>query len=154
MTRRGVHVDRIACAWFIRRFLDPAARFRFVAPGGGPSRPGEVGFDMPGGEFSHQDGGCSLETLIAATGVRDPALERIAEIVHDLDLKDGKFGRPESAGVERLLAGITAHLDDPARLERGAALFDDLHRAWSKAVKPPLALVHATRRGPARGGRS
>jgi len=87
---------------------------------------------MPGGEFSHEGDRCSLETLVSRTGVRDPALERIAHIVHDLDLEDGKFALPETAGVGRLLAGmIAAHPDDASRLERGAVLLDDLHRAWS-----------------------
>lgn len=138
VTRRGILVDRMACAWFIRRFLDAAARFRFAAPPHG-LRAGETGFDMPGGEFSHEAGGCSLETLIAKTGIRDAALTRIAEIVHELDLRDGQFARPETAGVEQILSGIVAaHPDDQGRLERGLVLFDDLYRSWKRV---PLAKV-------------
>jgi len=138
VTRRGVHVDRIACAWFIRRFLDPAARFRFVEPRDGAVRPSELGFDLPGGTFTHEGGGCSFETLVARTGHASPALTRIGEIVHDLDLKDGKFGHPEGAGILRLLEGIlVSNADDLARIERGAVLFDDLHR--SLAPPPKLA---------------
>jgi hypothetical protein len=138
VTRRGVHVDRMACAWYVRRFLDPGARFRFVAPGDVP-RAGEVGYDMPGGSFTHEDGGCSFETLIAKTGANDPALRKIAEIVHDIDLKDGRFGRPETAGVAQLITGIVgAEPDDRARLERGAVLFDDLHRAFQDKPQPKL----------------
>lgn len=129
-TRAGVHVDRIACAWFIRRFLDPGTRIRFI-PAGGGLRPGELGFDLPGGAFTHEDGGCSFETLIARAGRTDPALRRIAEIVHDLDLQDGRYGHPETVGVGQLLSGmVAANGDDAARLERGAALFDDLHRSF------------------------
>ncbi|HKQ57222.1 MAG TPA: chromate resistance protein ChrB domain-containing protein [Candidatus Eisenbacteria bacterium] len=155
VTRRGVHVDRIACAWFIRRFLDPGARFRFVAGTSEALRAGEVGFDMPGAEFTHEGGRCSLETLIAKTGHRDAGLERIAGIVHDLDIKDGKFAFPEAAGIERLIAGIVAaHADDGARLERGAALLDDLHRSFAPrpALSAPKAV--AALRPPRRGGKA
>jgi len=132
VTRSGVHVDRIACAWFIRRFLDPAARIRFVGPGR-ELRPAELGFDLPGGAFTHEDGGCSFETLLARTVRSDPALRRVAEIVHDLDLKDGRYGHPETAGIQQLLSGIlAAHADDEARIERGAALLDDLHRSFQR----------------------
>ena len=140
VTRRGVHVDRIACAWYIRRFVDPTARFRFVASGQGALRSGERGFDMPGAEFSHEEGRCSLETLIARTGKTDAALERISGIVHDIDLKDHAFGHPETAGVERLLTGILAtHPGDEERLERGAMLFDDLYHSLRKPATFPAA---------------
>jgi hypothetical protein len=142
-TRSGVHVDRIACAWYVRRFLDPGARFRFVASGG-TLRSGDVGFDMPGGTFTHDGGGCSFETLIAKTGTPDAALRRIAEIVHAIDLKDGKYDRPETAGVGQLLAGIVAaHADDATRLERGATLFDDLYRAFQD--KPRVTMPKGLR---------
>lgn len=146
VTRSGVHVDRIACAWYIRRFLDPSARIRFVGAGH-ELRPGELGFDMPGATFSHEDGGCSLESLIAATGRVDPALRRIAEIVHDLDLKDRKHRHPETAGVEMVLSGmLAAHSDDEQRLERGATLLDDLHRSFRR--KPVIVFPRPT--GPER----
>jgi hypothetical protein len=142
-TRAGVHIDRIACAWYVRRFLDPDARFRFVTPGH-PLRSGEVGFDMPGGTFTHEGGGCSFETLIARTGTPDAALRRIAEIVHAIDLKDGKYDRPETAGVAQLVTGIVAtHDDDRMRLERGAALFDDLYRAFQD--RPRVTMPKGTR---------
>lgn len=157
VTRQGVHVDRIACAWFIRRFLDKGARFRFVASGGSARRPGEIGFDMPGAEFTHEGDRCSIETLIAGTGPDDPALVRIAGIVHDLDFKDGKFGHPETAGIERLLGGIlAAHADDRERLARGATLFDDLYRAFSQrpSVSVPRGVSALRRpRSPGQGGR-
>ena len=157
VTRQGVHVDRIACAWFIRRFLDPDARFRFVAASPGARRAGEVGFDMPGGEFSHQGDRCSLETLVAKTGRGDAALERIAGIVHDLDLKDGKFGHPEAPGIDRLIAGIVAaHAGDRERLERGATLFDDLYRSLSPrpAVSAPKGAAALRPPRPIKRGRS
>jgi len=147
VTRRGVHVDRIACAWFIRRFLDPSARFRFLAAPDAPRRPGELAFDLPGAEFAHEGGRCSFETLIAKTGRSSPALERIAGVVHDIDLKDGKFAFPETAGIEQVLSGLVAsESDDDIRLGRGATLFDDLHR--SLARPPALSRAGVTLRRP------
>ena len=96
------------------------------------------------GTFTHDGGGCSFETLIAKTGTPDAALRRIAEIVHAIDLKDGKYDRPETAGVGQLLAGIVAaHADDATRLERGATLFDDLYRAFQD--KPRVTMPKGLR---------
>jgi hypothetical protein len=131
VTRRGVKVDRISSAWFVRRFIDPKAPFRFIDPTTEKPRAGEIGFDMVGGDFTHEGDRCTFEGLIRATGVRDRALEPIAEIVHDLDVKDGKYGRPEVPGVERLLAGLfSLHADDKSRLDRGFALFDELYGSF------------------------
>jgi hypothetical protein len=136
VTRRGVQVDRIASAWLIRRFIDPRARFRFVDPHTDQVRSGEIRFDMAGGEFTHEEDRCTFETLVRRGGVRDPAVGRIAQIVHDVDIKDGKFGRPEAGGVEQVIHGIVAATgDDRARLERGFALFDDLHRSFSRKAR-------------------
>jgi hypothetical protein len=133
VTRRGVHVDRIACAWFIRKFLDPAARFKFVEPTGYNPRRNEVRFDMADAEYTHRGEQCSFEVLLAESGLRDPALRAIAEIVHDLDLKDRRFGRAETEGVRQILDGITLSTDDDEkRLERGGALFDDIHRSLQR----------------------
>jgi len=131
-TRRGVHIDRIASAWLIRRFLDPAARFRFgnARETAGPRRR-EVSFDVPGGDYSHEDDRCTFETLVKRHGISDAALRHVAEIVHDIDMKDGKFRRAEAPGVERVVAGIVAgHSADSDRLERGAAFFEDLYRSF------------------------
>ena len=133
MTRRGVQVDRIASAWLIRRFIDHRARFRFVEPHADEARTGEIRFDMAGGEFTHEEDRCTFETLVRRGEVRDPAVGRIAQIVHDVDIKDGKFGRPEARGVEQVIHGlVAATTDDRARLERGFTLFDDLHRSFSR----------------------
>jgi hypothetical protein len=130
VTRRGVHIDRIASAWLIRRFLDPKARFRFIDPKE-PPRGGELRFDMVGGDYTHEGDRCTFETLLARTGSSDRALTEISEIVHDIDLKDGKFGRSESAGLERLMMGlILANPSDELRLERGAVLFDELYQSF------------------------
>lgn len=138
VTRRGIHIDRIASAWLIRRFLDPRARFRFV-DAKEPARKDELRFDMVGGDFSHEGDRCTFETLLARTGLEDPSLAEIAEIVHDIDLKDEKFGRAEAPGIERLLIGLLlANPEDEARVERGLALLDDLYQSFRK--RRPAAL--------------
>ena len=132
VTRRDVFVDRMASAWLIKRFIDPKARFKFVAAKGYKPHPNEMRFDMFGGEFTHEGGDCTFEVLLRRAALKDSALVTIAQIVHDIDLKDAKFGRPESAGIERVLQGISmTHADDAARLERSAPVFDDLYRFFS-----------------------
>ena len=108
MTRQGVQVDRIASAWLIRRFIDPGARFKFVPGTGYRPQPGELRFDMFEGEFTHRGDRCTFEVLLAHAGLDDPALGAIGEIIHDIDLKDGKYGREEAAGMRSLIAGIAA----------------------------------------------
>jgi hypothetical protein len=133
VTRKGVHVDRIGCSWLVRRFIDPDASFRFVAKDYTPE-PGELRFDMFEGEFTHEGDRCSFEVLLSRAGLDDPALQAIAEIVHDIDLKDGKFGREEAAGIAHLIAGIAiAHEDDEQRIAAGAPLFDSLYGYFRKA---------------------
>ena len=93
----------------------------------------ELRFDMFEAEFTHEGDRCSLEVLIARTGLHDPALSPIAEIVHDIDLKDSKFGRQETPGIDRLIAGIAmAHKDDESRLGRGTAVFDDMYEYFKR----------------------
>jgi hypothetical protein len=154
VTRPGVKVDRMASAWFVRRFVDPKARFRFDAPSRKPG-PGEVFFDVTGGDFTHEGDRCTLETLVASTGSRDAGVAEIAEIVHDLDLKDGKFGRLEAPGVGHMIAGIVESTSsDPERLRAGFALFDQLHRGISsRAPKPGPASVRRSRPAKKRGRR-
>ena len=133
VTRKGIHVDRIACAWLIGRFIDTAAKFKFVPARGYQFERGEIGFDMFEAEFTHEGDRCTFEVLLQRFGLSSRALRPIAEIVHDIDLKDDKFGCPETAGIERLITGIcTAHKDDEVRLARGRALFDDLHESFAR----------------------
>src|SRR5881409_2161950 len=131
VTRSGVHVDRIASAWLIRRFIDPKARFRFVASHDARTAPAELRFDMFEAEYTHEGDRCTFETLVARFGLTDAGLVVIGELVHDIDCKDGKFGRSETAGLERMIAGVVRrHTGDDARLERGAAVLDDLYEAF------------------------
>ena len=133
VTRQGVHVDRIGSAWLIRRFIDPDARFKFVPGKGYAPDAGEVRFDMFEAEFTHEGDRCTFEVLLARMGLADPALGAIAEIIHDIDLKDGKFGREEASGIAQLIAGIAAaNAGDEQRIARGAAVFDDLYESFRK----------------------
>jgi len=135
VTRTGVQIDRIASAWLIRRFVDADARFRFVAAGTSDVASNELRFDMVNGDFTHEGDRCSFETLAFRLGITDSGVLQIAEIVHDIDLKDGKFARGDAAGVQQLLLGIVSALPgDEARIERGAALFDDLYRSFTTSV--------------------
>lgn len=133
VTRKGIHVDRMASAWLIRRFIDPEARFKFVPAKGYKPEAGELRFDMFEAEFTHDGDRCTFEVLIGRLGLKDPALRPIAEIVHDIDLKDSKFAREETAGIDRLIVGIaTAHKDDETRLTRASAVFDDLYEYFRR----------------------
>jgi hypothetical protein len=133
VTRAGIQVDRIASAWLIRRFIDPEARFKFVPAKGYVPEPGELRFDMFDAEYTHEGDLCTFEVLLDRAGYPDPALRAIAEIVHDLDLKDGKHARPETQGVGRLLAGVALAADDEQRLAQGAALLDVLYAGFRDA---------------------
>lgn len=133
VTRQGVHVDRIASAWLIRRFIDPEATFKFVAGRRYQPELGEIRFDMFEAEFTHAGDCCTFEVLLARAGLVDPALTAIAEMVHDIDLKDEKFGREETAGIAHLIAGIAlANKDDETRIARGGAVFNDLYEYLRK----------------------
>ena len=133
VTRRGIHIDRIASAWLIRSFIDPRARFAFVPGKTYDPKPGELRFDMFDGEFTHEGENCSFETLLERFGLTDPALRAVGEIVHDIDLKDRKFRREEATGIDRLIAGICmSEKDDARRLEAGSAVFRHLHEYFSR----------------------
>ena len=138
VTRAGVFVDRIASAWLIRRFIDRDARFKFVSDSGRRPAANELRFDMFEGEFTHEGDHCTFETLLDRFGLTDPALHAIAEIVHDIDLKDDKFGRDDASGIERVLSAIAAaHTSDQARIDRGSLVFDDLYTLFSRGVNAP-----------------
>ncbi|MER9850318.1 chromate resistance protein [Mesorhizobium sp. M0106] len=129
VTRRDVHVDRMACSWLIRRFIDPDAVIRFVPGKSYAAKPGELRFDMFDGEITHEGDRCSFEVLLTRAGLDDPALQAIAEIVHDIDLKDGKFGRDETTGIASLIAGIAmTNKGDEQRIGQGGPVFDNLYQ--------------------------
>lgn len=128
VTRQGVQIDRIASSWLIRRFIDPLAQFKFVRGKNYVPQDGELRFDMFEAEFTHEGDRCTFEVLLARSGIVDPALEAMAEIIHDLDLKDGKFGREEAPGIRALITAIAAaHDRDEERIARGSAILGDLY---------------------------
>jgi hypothetical protein len=129
VTREGVFVDRMASAWLIRRFIDPEARFRFVPARGYRPEPGELRFDMYAAEYTHEGEACTFQVLVRRFGLAELGLDRLGEIIRDIDCKDSLHGHPETAGVAALLEGIAAgEPNDQARLERSAPLFDGLLR--------------------------
>ena len=145
VTRPRPGVDRMGSAWLIRRFIDPEARFEFAV--GRESLPAAdaIPFDMFGVAFSHQGKGCTFETLCTVFGITEPAVARIAQIVHDLDLKDGRFGAPDAGTVGTLIEGLQlTTAEDDLLLERGLTLFESLYRAFAHAARPPRP------RGPSR----
>lgn len=128
VTREGVHVDRIACSWLIRRFIDPDAAIRFVPGKGYVPNPGEIRFDMFEGEITHEGDRCSFEVLLTRAAITDPALHTLSEIVHDIDLKDAKFAREETSGIASLIAGICAsNTQDEQRIAQGGSVLDNLY---------------------------
>ena len=125
VTRRGVKVDRIATAWLIRRFIDPAAQFRFVDPDRYQHSAREIRFDMFEGEFTHEGDLCTFEALLRYVKLEDMGLAAIAEIVHDIDLKEEKYQRPETSGIAAMIAGLAAlHSEDDRRIDDGSRIFE------------------------------
>ena len=133
VTRKRPFIDRMASAWLIRKLIDPSASFAFIdEKDAGRLSKGEITFDMAGGAFTHHGDLCTFEVLVRSFGIKDKAVRKLAEIVHDLDLKDGKYGHPEAAGVEDVLAGIRkTEKDDAAMLDKGMAVFEMLYQSKS-----------------------
>lgn len=125
VTRPRPHVDRLACAWLIRRFINPNAVIRY----GAQPEPDEVAFDMEGAEFGHQGSLCTFEVLLRAFNLTEPTLQVMAEIVHEIDLRDGVYTRPQTAGIDAVLNGwLRSDLADSERETYGIALFEGLYR--------------------------
>jgi hypothetical protein len=126
-------VDRAACAWLIRRFVDAGAEFVFVDD---PDEvPGDATpFDMRGAELSHHGGDCSFETALKQFGLADPVLWDLARIVHEADLDDERFDAPEAPGLDVLCRGLSMTLDDPGVLTSTAPLFDGLYEYRRRAL--------------------
>lgn len=136
VTRESPHIDRLATAWLVRRFVDPKARFKFVAAPYHRARAGEVRFDMPEAEFTHFGDWCTFETLIHRLGLAAPALAALAEIVHDIDLKDRKFSRPEASGLALAVRGLCRQYpEDQERLEAGVGFFEGIYSALDSGTK-------------------
>ncbi|TMK16701.1 MAG: chromate resistance protein [Actinobacteria bacterium] len=137
VTRERPKTDRIACPWLIRRFIDPDAEILYVRADevlDVASREGARSFDAPGAEFTHRDGMCSFEVLIQDFRLgSDPALVRLAGIVHAADVAEDRDSDPLGAGLEAIGAGgVLAEPDDQALLEKGTFVYDALY-AWCRA---------------------
>jgi len=150
VTRPRPGVDRMASAWLIKRFVDPQAHFTFAADRESVSQ-GAIPFDMFGVNFSHQGEGCTFETLCAVFAIHEPAVARIAAIVHDLDLKDGRFAAHEAPTLGTLIEGMQLSVsDDDGLLAQGMALFESLYRAFDRSARAggPRAVARSRTRAP------
>ena len=125
-TRSRVHVDRAASAWLIRRFVDPDAEFVF---GDDPADlpPDARPFDVRGAVLSHRDADCTFETILADERLTDPALGRLARIVHEADLADDRYDAPEAPGLDRIIRGLSETLPDADVLVAARPIFDGLY---------------------------
>ena len=129
VTRPRPHVDRLACAWLIRKFIDPEAIIRYAQR----PRVKEIPFDMDQGLFSHQGNLCTFETMIKTFKPDEPALQTMAQIVHEIDLRDGRYARPETEGIDALLKGwLLTGLPDTQLEAHGIVLFEGLYHALSQ----------------------
>ncbi len=136
VTRENLFVDRIACGWLIQRFVDKDARFKFVEPATYIPKPDELRFDMFDGEYTHTGNRCTFEVMIERFQLADRALVTLAEVVHDIDLKDAKYGRAETQGFNALLTGlVTSRPDDDQRMAEGLRLFDNLYAYFRRHKK-------------------
>jgi hypothetical protein len=132
-TRSGCHIDRAACAWLIRRFIDPDAEFVFMSdPGDVPAD--ATAFDMRGAELSHHGDDCTFETILRRHDLADPVLWEIAKIVHEADLDDERYDAPEADGFDVALRGLSMVRADEEILELTAPLFDGLYEYRRRAA--------------------
>ncbi|MBI3013492.1 MAG: chromate resistance protein [Candidatus Tectomicrobia bacterium] len=138
VTRANIHIDRLATAWLVLRFIDPNAPFTFIDPQAEKIPPGSIRFDMFEAEFGHTGDLCTFETLLWRLGFKDRALTEIAEIVHDVDLKDGKFFREEGPGLDRILSGLgRLSRNDHEHLQKSLPIFDGLYSFFKEPGKRP-----------------
>lgn len=132
-TRAGVHIDRAACAWLLRRFVDPDAEFVFVTdPAQVPAD--ATPFDMRGVDLSHHNGDCTFETILRRYELHDPVLWRLAEIVHEADLDDARYDAAEAPGLDAALRGLSLLGSDEQTLAVSAVLFDGLYEYYRRAA--------------------
>jgi hypothetical protein len=132
-TRQGVHIDRAACAWLITRHVDPDATFVFVD---GPDEvpPDAIPFDMRGVDYGHHGSDCTFETILRRHDLLDPALWRIAAIVHEADLEDNRYDAPEAPGLDVILRGLSMTQDDGTVLALTCPIFDGLYAYFHRSL--------------------
>jgi hypothetical protein len=133
ITRPRPHVDRLACIWLIRRFINPTADIRYAKT----PEPNEVAFDMREGTFGHRGNLCTFETMVAAFGLHDQSLRTMGEIIHEIDLRDGRYAHPQTTGIDEVLKGwLLAGLSDHELESHGVALFEGLYTALTRRGRP------------------
>jgi hypothetical protein len=133
VTRAGIHIDRAACAWLIRRHIDDQAEFTFVTdPADVPAD--ATAFDMRGVELSHHGGDCSFETILRRYDLTDPVLWRIAAMVHEADIDDERYDAPEAPGLDVALRGLSMVCDDAHILALTGPVFDGLYEYFRRAM--------------------
>jgi len=133
ITRPRPHVDRLACIWLIRRFINPSAVIRYAQS----PKPDEISFDMRQGTFSHRGNLCTFETMIAAFGIEEQRLHRMGEIVHEIDVRDGRYAHAETAGIDAVLRGwLLSRFADQEIEAHGVALFEGLYMALARREQP------------------
>ena len=132
-TRAGVHIDRAACAWLLRGWVDPDAEFAFVTDRADVPDDA-VPFDMVGVDLGHHGQDCTFETILRRHDLTDPVLWRIAEIVHEADLDDLRYDAPEGPGLDVALRGLSMTNDDERVLELTGPIFDGLYEFYRRAL--------------------
>jgi hypothetical protein len=140
ITRENLHIDRTACPWLICRFIDPAAEFQFVPASTDPTTLDGHTFDMRGAEYSHTDGQCTFEIMLARHELQaDPALVELGRIIRDADIPPRRTRRPEAAGIDAILRGLQKTVpNDDEKLRVTAPLYDALYAyCQAKAALAP-----------------
>ncbi len=136
VTRRNAHIDRTACPWLIRRFIDPQAEFAFVSAGTDPDTLDGIPFDMRGAALSHQQGGCTFETFLAAYGLAgDAGLVEMGRILREADVPPSRTRRREAEGIDALIRGFQFTTpDDHEKLRLTGPLYDALYAYCQQKV--------------------
>lgn len=129
-TRAGCKIDRAACAWLIRRFIDADAAFVFVRDRS-EVPPDATPFEIPGAQLAHHDGDCTFEVMLRQFELTDPALWTIARIVHEADIGDERYPAPEAPGLAAVILGLASAGDDEHTLAASTPIFDGLLRLYS-----------------------
>jgi len=146
VTRRNLHIDRLASAWLIKQFIDKRPRFYFISEG--ETVEGAIPFDMFGAEFTHHGEDCTFETMLKQFGLAESkGLRQIAEIVHDIDLKDDKFHRLEAGGLNAIIDGLSKVLrDDRKLLQQTSVVFDGLYAVLNNESEKKTSLMPSKRK--------
>jgi hypothetical protein len=136
VTREGAKIDRVACPWLIKKFIDPQAEFAFVPKDQVlevARQEGGRSFDCPGADYTHREGNCRFEVLVEAYRIQDPAMQELARIVHGADIPADIGIVPEAAGLQAIAHGFAAICsDDQRKLELEFPVYDALY-AWCQA---------------------